>query len=284
MTMDLFDLTNRTALVTGAAGGIGSVLARGLADAGADLVLTDRPGSPRLRTLADEITALGRRAFVAEQDLADTEQLAGFIDRVWREAGQLDILVNCAGIARLQRFNEITPCQWREILTTNVTAPFFLTQRTAEHMISAGVRGNILMMSSKNGLVAEAGLAPYNTSKGGMEQLTQSLALELGEHGITVNGLAPGVIDTEIAEDFDLDRSAFHDYYRQHIPLRNRFGSPDELVGAALLLVSGAGSYITGQRIVVDGGVLASQLPRTQFMPAYENTIDSGQSATGSED
>lgn len=274
--MDSFDLSGRTALITGAAGGIGSVLARGLAEAGADVVLSDRPGSQRLVTLADEIREGGRRAWLFEQDLARLDELTGFVDVVWEEVGGVDVLVNCAGIARLARFNEVDLADWSDTLATNLTAPFLLSRRTAERMVHHGVRGRIVMLSSKNGVVGEAGLVAYNTSKAGIEQLTQSLALELGEHGITVNALAPGVIETGIDADFELQRSEFEAYYREHIPLGHRFGSPDELVGALLLLASDAGSYITGQRIVVDGGVLASQLPRLQFMAPYVDALGTG--------
>lgn len=275
--MESFDLSGKTSLVTGAAGGIGSVLARGLAEAGADVVLSDRPGSQRLATLADEIRETGRRASIFEQDLSRLDELTGFVDAVWEEVGRVDILVNCAGTARLTRFNEVALDDWNATLATNLTAPFLLSRRTAEQMIHHEVRGRIVMLSSKNGIVGEPGLIAYNASKAGLEQLTQSLALELGEQGITVNAIAPGVIATGIDADFELERSAFEAYYREHIPLQHRFGAPDELVGALLLLASDAGSYITGQSIVVDGGVLASQLPRLQFMKPYVDALGTGE-------
>src|SRR5699024_6544527 len=124
-----FDLSGKTALVTGAAGGIGSAMALGLSEAGADVVLSDRPGAERLAGVADEVRTAGRRAWIAEQDLARPDELGGFVDSVWEEAGRVDIVVNCAGIAALARFNEVDLDDWNATLTTNLTAPFVLAKR-----------------------------------------------------------------------------------------------------------------------------------------------------------
>jgi gluconate 5-dehydrogenase len=131
----------------------------------------------------------------------------------------------------------------------------------------------VINVSSKNGLVAEAGLAHYNASKGALELLTQSLAIELGEHGITVNTISPGIIITEIGGEFEIDIQSFVKYYYEHIPLERRFGTVEECVGAVIYLASAAGSYTTGTTILMDGGVLAEQVPRVQFMKQYKNTI-----------
>ncbi|MEV7285057.1 SDR family oxidoreductase [Streptomyces sp. NPDC093252] len=272
--MHRFDLTGRTALVTGAARGLGRALALALAEAGADLVLVDLPGAPGLTGTADLVRATGRTARTEEQDLSRTEELADFADRVRETAGPLHILVNNAGVAALERFNEITPASWSRIMRVNLDAVFFLSRRVAEHMIRDGVAGRIITVTSKNGLVAEAGLAHYNASKAAAESLTQSLAIELAPHGITVNAVAPGMVETPIDGEFPFDREAFEAAYRDRIPL-GRYARPDECAGALLLLASDAGSYITGTRIVVDGGVLADQMPRTRFMPPYRSTLPS---------
>jgi gluconate 5-dehydrogenase len=266
-------LQGARALVTGAAQGIGRAIAVRLSQAGASVALVDRPGHPRLDSVRGELAEQGgdHRAF--EYDLADTAGLAGLVDRVWAEHGPLSVLVNNAGVSYLERFNEITLEHWRRVMTINVDAPFFIAQRVAEHMIAEGVRGRIVNVSSKNGLVAEPGLAHYNASKGAVELMTQSLACELGEHGITVNAIAPGIIETGMAADFDLDWERFTAYYSEHIPLEGRPGRPEDCAEAVCFLVSPASAYVTGQHLVIDGGVLASQVPRLQFMAPYENTI-----------
>ncbi|MFJ1548759.1 SDR family NAD(P)-dependent oxidoreductase [Streptomyces sp. NPDC088246] len=269
---DRFDLTGRTAVVTGAARGLGRSFAVGLAEAGADLVLVDLPGADGVAETAAAVRALGRQVRTYGQDLADIDALPGFVDAVRAETGPLHILVNNAGTAALERFNEITPASWSHIMRVNVDAVFFLSQRIAEHMTADSVAGRIITITSKNALVAEAGLAHYNASKAAAQLLTETLAVELAPHGITANTLAPGMVETPIDGEFPFDREAFESAYRERIPL-GRYAQPDECVGALLLLASDAGAYLTGARIVVDGGVLADQMPRMRFMPPYRNTI-----------
>jgi gluconate 5-dehydrogenase len=264
-----FDLTGRRAVVTGAARGLGAAFADGLAAAGADVVLIDR--LPCTETAA-AVTARGRQAHGYVADLARTEALAGLVDRIHAECGPVHVLVNNAGVARLEHFNEITVATWQAVLRVNVDAVFFLAQRFAEHMIADGIAGRIVNVSSKNGLVAEAGLAHYNASKGAVELLTKSLAAELGPHGITVNTVAPGMIDTGIADDFDADLTGLAEAWRERIPL-GRYGTPEDCVGAVLLLASDAGAYVTGTHLLVDGGALADQLPRLRFLPPYRNRL-----------
>lgn len=269
-----FDLSGKVALVTGGSRGIGRAIALGLAQHGADVAVVYRSADKEAQSIQQEIQKLGRRCWLFQQDLAEIEKLHGLADTIWQAAGKVDILVNNAGMAYLERFNEITPEHWRRVMAVNLDSVFFLTQRVSERMIAAGVKGRIINLSSKNGLVAEAGLAHYNATKGALELLTQSLAIELGEHGITVNTIAPGIIVTEIAGEFHLD-PGFVPYYKQHIPLDHRFGAVEECVGAAVFLASSAGSYMTGQHLVIDGGVLCEQVPRMQFMTPYRNTIRS---------
>ena len=284
-----FDLTGRVAVVTGAAGGIGAALAVGLARAGADVVVLDRERTEPLEEVAERVRALGRRAWTWDQDLTALDDLAATVDRIREVTGRIDILVNNAGVAYIERFDAITQRTWRHTMTVNLDAPFVLSQRVAEHLVADGIQGRIINITSKNAFVAEAGLAHYDAAKAALAMLTRTMAVELGEFGITVNSVAPGMVDTGIAAHFHADRTAFQDYYKRHIPLQNRYATPEECVGPVLLLASDAGSYITGQHIIVDGGVLAQQVPRTQFLPprptaAGETAAPSGTATAGKED
>lgn len=269
---DLFDLTGKVALVTGGSRGIGRGIALGLAEHGADVAIVYRQAKQRAEEAAEAITALGRKAWMFQQELAQTEQLATLAENAWKTTGKIDILVNNAGTAYLESFNQISLEHWRRVLAVNLDAVFFLSQRIAEHMIHSRVKGRIINVSSVNGFMAEAGLAHYNASKGGLELLTQSLAIELGQHGITANSICPGVIDTEIDEAFEL-APGFFEYFKRHIPLEHRFGKVEDCVGAAVFLASRAGAYMTGQHLILDGGILCEQVPRMQFMPPYKSSL-----------
>lgn len=261
-----FDLTGKVALVTGGSRGIGRGIAIGLAEHGADVGIVYRSATREAEEVVAAIGKLGRRARAWRQDLGQLEELPGLAEQVWADFGRVDILVNNAGMAYFEAFDEITIEHWRRTMAVNLDSVFFLTQQIARRMIAGGIKGRIINLSSKNGFVAEAGLAHYNASKGGMELLTQSLAIELGAHGITVNTIAPGIIETEIAGEFHLPQE-FFDYYKEHIPLEHRWGQVEDCVGAAVFLASRAGAYMTGQHLVIDGGVLCEQVPRLKFMP-----------------
>ena len=261
--MRAFSLDGKTALVTGGSRGIGAEIALALAEAGADVGILYRSRREEAEGIAGKVREMGRSACAIQQDVGDIDGLPAAVARVIAELGRLDILVNNAGIADLVPFQRVDREMMERTLRVNVTAPFFLSQAAARHMIERGEGGRIVNITSTNGFVAEALLSPYNASKGAMEMLTKSLAVELGPHGITVNSVAPGLIETEIGLDFPL-KPAFWDYAKQHIPL-GKLGNPKDVAGAVVFLAGEAGRYITGQHIIVDGGLLSDQFPRMQF-------------------
>lgn len=259
-----FDLSGKTALVTGGSRGIGRAIAVALAEQGADVAISSRTGGPAAESFLVAARALSRRAWSFAHDMADVAGLPAFAARAWAEMGRIDVLVNNAGIAFFEPFAAITPERWRQVMAVNVEGPFFLAQHVALAMIAEGVRGRIINVSSTNALVGEAGLAHYNASKGALELVTKSLAIELGRHGITVNSINPGLIDTEIGGDFTV-RPGFRAHSEAQIPLENRWGTPAEVAGAVAFLAAEAGGYVTGQHLVIDGGLIAQQFPREGF-------------------
>ncbi len=264
-----FSLAGRRAVVTGAARGIGRALAVGLARAGADIVAVDHPSVATAEVAAD-VRSLGRRCEERPLDLSDTAGLERWTAALWRETGGADVLVNNAGVARIDHATDVTPETWRAIMSVNTDAVFFLSQAFARRWIPEGVEGRIVAITSKNALVAEAGLSHYNASKAAAAMIMQSFAAEWGRHGITANSVAPGMIETPIGDDLDVDLDALTAAWRERIPARQGYGTPEDLVGAVVLLASPAGRYLNGAQIVVDGGALADQLPRWRFMPPLD--------------
>ena len=261
--MKAFTLEGKAALVSGGSRGIGADIALALAEAGADVAVLYRSRQKQAEQTVAEIERLGRRAWAGQQDMGDVEHLERTVEAVIGELGKLDILVNNAGIAELRPFHLWDVDTVERTLRVNLTGPFFLSQHVARHLVDRGEGGRIVNVTSTNGFVGEALLAPYNASKGAMEMLTKSLAIELGPHKITVNSVAPGLIGTEIGMGFPL-RQEFWDYALEHIPL-GELGQARDVAGAVVFLACEAGRYVTGQHIIVDGGLTAEQFPRMQF-------------------
>jgi NAD(P)-dependent dehydrogenase (short-subunit alcohol dehydrogenase family) len=247
----LFDVSGKGALVTGASRGLGQQFARALASAGADLAITSRTRAS-LEPFADEIRALGRRVATVELDLRDQSSIEGGVADGLKQLGQIDILVNSAGCNIRKRAVDVTWDDWNTILDTNLRGTFFVAQAVAKHMVPRR-SGRIINIGSVTCVAGYAGLGPYGASRGGVKQLTMSLAHDWGEYGITVNCLAPGWFKT--AQNRALyEDEGWVDYLCERIPL-GRPGAPGDLDGALLLLASDAGRYITGQTILVDGGI-----------------------------
>jgi NAD(P)-dependent dehydrogenase (short-subunit alcohol dehydrogenase family) len=245
-----FDLTGKTALITGASRGLGQQFARALAGAGADLAITSRTLAS-LKPFAEEIRALGRVACV-ELNLRDQASIETAVASAHQELGQLDILVNNAGCNIRKRAIDVTWDDWNTILDTNLRGTFFVAQAVARHMIERRY-GRIINIGSVTCVAGYAGLGPYGASRGGVKQLTMSLAHDWGEYGITVNCLAPGWFKTQQNRAL-YEVEGWVEYLCERIPL-GRPGAPGDLNGALLLLASDASAYITGQTLLVDGGI-----------------------------
>ena len=249
--MNPFDLTGRVALVTGASRGLGQTFARALATAGADLVVTSRRVDD-LAPFVDEVLAMGRRCLPLACDVRDVESIRTMVDGAVEHKGKIDILVNNAGCNVRKPALDVTPEEWDLILDTNLRGTFFVAQAVARHMVAVSY-GRIVNVGSVTAVAGYAGLAPYGASRGGVRQLTMSLADDWGPHGITVNCLAPGWFKT--AQNAVMyEDPEWVEYLVDKIPLR-RPGAPADLEGAVVFLASDARAYITGQTLLVDGGI-----------------------------
>jgi gluconate 5-dehydrogenase len=247
-----FSLEGKVALVTGTSRGLGQYLGRALAKAGADLVITSRQ-LDSLDPFRAEIEALGRRAVPLELDVTDYDSIQRMSDAAVKQCGGIDILVNNAGCNVRKRAVEVSWDEWNRVLDTNLRGTFFVSQAIASRTMIPRRYGRIINIGSVTCVAGYAGLGPYGASRGGVKQLTMSLADDWGEYGITVNCLAPGWFKT--AQNAVLyENRAWVEYLCDRIPLK-RPGQPHDLDGAAVFLASDASEYITGQTLLVDGGI-----------------------------
>lgn len=248
---DMFDLTGRVALVTGASSGLGVQFARALADNGAAVALVARRAG-RLRSLQEEIEGRGGRALAIEADVTDRNAMTGAFDQVEKAFGTVTVLVNNAGVAQAAvRATDVSSEEWRRVLSVDLDAVFYWAQEAARRMLAARQPGSIINIASVLGIGVAKGVASYAVAKAAVIQATRALAVELAFKGVRVNSIAPGWFVTEINERYL--QSEAGDAIKRDIPM-GRFGRSGDLDGVLLLLASDAGSYITGATIVVDGG------------------------------
>ena len=252
----IFDVRGKVALVTGASSGLGESFARTLAAGGATVVAAARRAD-RLSALVTDIVKDGGKAMAITLDVADPASVRQAVDEIGRTAGAPDIVVNNAGIARTSPSLELSEEEWREVLNTNLDGVWRVTQACARAMVGAGKGGSIVNIASVLGLRVATSLLAYATAKAGVVQMTQALALEWARHGIRVNAIAPGYIETDMNRDFF--RTEAGQATVKRVPQR-RIGQPSDLDGAMLLLASDAGSYMTGSIVVVDGGHVVNSL------------------------
>ncbi len=250
-----FKLSGKVAMVTGASRGLGRAIAKGLASAGADLVVNARSRDD-LENLKKEIRTLGRSATVADFDLNRVEEIAAFYDNILQQVEKVDILVNVAGVNLRKAAVEWTLEEWESILRLNLTVPFVLDQCFARACIADNRGGKIIHIASLLSEAARASIPAYTASKGGIKMLTRALAVEWARYQIQVNAIGPGYFKTELTKPLWQDDS-FSQWVLESTPA-NRWGEPDDLVATALFLASRASDYITGQTIYVDGGWLAN--------------------------
>jgi NAD(P)-dependent dehydrogenase (short-subunit alcohol dehydrogenase family) len=251
MTQTLFDLSGKVAIVTGASRGLGQYFGRALAQAGADLVITSR-NVESLEPFRKEIEALGQKALPLQLDVREHNSIQKMGEHAYEAYGKIDILVNNAGCNVRKPALDVTWDDWNLVLDTNLRGSFFVAQAVARKMITRRY-GRIINIGSVTAVFGYSGLAPYCASRGGIKQLTMSLADDWGIYGITVNCLAPGWFKTEQTALL-YENKEWVAYITDRIPLK-RPGTPNDLDGAIVFLASDASEYVTGQTWFVDGGI-----------------------------
>jgi NAD(P)-dependent dehydrogenase (short-subunit alcohol dehydrogenase family) len=251
-------LQDRVAIVTGAGSpkGIGRAIALAYAREGAKVVAAGRSG---VDAVAAEIAATGRPALAVTLDVANAGEVAALIRRTVETFGRIDILVNNAGFCEFRPFMEIDETLWRRTLDVNVTGYFLCGQGAARQMIAQGTGGRIINVTSISAEISGERKVHYCVTKAADKMLTQGMAVELARHGINVNAIAPGTIDTDIVRDPEIQRWVETADWSRLVPA-GRIGTADDLTGAAIFLASSESNYVTGATILVDGGALAGTL------------------------
>jgi len=253
----LFSLEGKNILLTGAAGGIGEVLAKGLAEAGAHMLLCDI-AEEKLYAIRDGIIADGGGAAAYRLDISDMDSIKSCVGRAIADSGRIDVLINCAGINKRDGFLDVTEELYDRIMGINLKGVYFLSQEVAKYMIKEK-NGNIINISSHNAVGMLGGCSVYGATKSAVTALTRSMAVEWSQYGIRANALAPGHILTPLTQ-VTWDNSERVDYLTERIAMR-RPGLPEELLGITVMLASDSSSYMSGMMIHVDGGCLAGGSP-----------------------
>jgi gluconate 5-dehydrogenase len=253
MSTTLFDLSGKTALVTGSSRGLGRAMAEGLARAGAKVIINGT-NTARIDEVVSAMRADGLAAEGVAFDVTDEPAITAAFDRFDGEGTEIDILVNNAGIQFRKPIIEYATDEWRRIIETNLTSVFVVSREAAKRMLPRG-SGKVVNIGSVTTEFARPTIAPYTTSKGGIKMLTRAMAAEWSPSGIQANAIAPGYMITDMNEAL-MSNPTFDSWVKSRTPAR-RWGKPEELVGAAVFLSSAASDYVSGQIIYVDGGMTA---------------------------
>lgn len=253
MAADMFDISGRVALVTGSSRGIGNAIARGLAGAGAVVILNGLDDDRLERARAALAAEFGEdRIFARRFDVTDAAQAADGVAWVEREVGPLSILVNNAGVQHRVPMLELDVEDWDRVMRTNLTSAFLVGREAARHMIPRG-RGKIINIASVQTDLARPTIAPYTASKGGIRNLTRAMTAEWAAEGLQINAIAPGYIHTEMTQNL-VDDEAFNSWILGRTPA-HRWGSVEDIVGPAIWLASDASNFVNGQVVFIDGGM-----------------------------
>jgi gluconate 5-dehydrogenase len=254
MTLSLFDLSGRTALVTGSSRGLGRAIAEGMAKAGARLIVNGTDPA-RVETAIAEFRSAGHLAEGVAFDVTDEAAVVRAFEGLDAKGIAIDVLVNNAGIQMRKPLIEFTSAEWRKVIETNLTSAFIIGREAAKRMIPRK-RGKIINIGSLGSELARPTVGPYTAAKGGIKTLTRSMAVEWAASGIQANAIGPGYMLTDMNQAL-VNNADFNNWLMSRIPAK-RWGRPDELIGAAIFLASSASDYVNGQIIYVDGGMLAA--------------------------